>query len=171
MDSANTMASLLKRKRAPVEVLDTPKRSKSVKTESGTPLRNPIQNPSWEAAFDPPPATELVKVNTPNGDSKEVNGHPQSPDSVDYEDFVANGSKENNVVGSSSGRKKKRKGRGDKPPAEQKVKVSKKQSQSRSELPALVSTFKKTGKEPWKLSASIGGRMINADPIFTQDEK
>ncbi|PVH81511.1 WD repeat-containing protein-like protein [Cadophora sp. DSE1049] len=171
MDSANTMASLLKRKRAPVELLDTPKRSKSVKTTSGTPLRNPNQNPAWEAAFDPPPATELVKVNTPNGDSKEVNGRPQSPESVDYEDFVANGSKENNVVGGSSGRKKKRKGRGDKPTPEQKVKFSKKQSQSRSELPALVSTFKKTGKEPWKLSTSIGGRMINADPIFTRDEK
>ncbi|KAH7391243.1 WD repeat-containing protein-like protein [Cadophora sp. MPI-SDFR-AT-0126] len=165
------MASLLKRKRAPVEVMDTPKRSKSAKTASGTPLRNPIQNPALEAAFDPPPATELVKVDTRNGDSKGVNGRPQSPESVEYEDFVENGSKQNNIVGGTSGRKKKRKGRGNKPPPEQKVKVSKKQSQSRSELPALVSTFKKTGTEPWKLSASIGGRMINADPIFTRDEK
>ncbi|KAK0123040.1 hypothetical protein ONS96_010050 [Cadophora gregata f. sp. sojae] len=165
------MASLLKRKRAPVEVMDTPKPSKAVKTKSGTPLRNSIQNPTWEAAFDPPPATELVKIETPNGDNKGANGHPQSPESVEYEDFVTNGSKENNVVGGSTGRKKKRKGRVDKPTVEQTVETSKKQLQSRSKLPALVSTFKKTGQEPWKLSSSIGGRMINADPIFTRDEK
>lgn len=169
------MASLLKRKRAPVEVSDTPKRSKSAKTKSGTPLRNPIQNPGWEAAFDPPPATELVKVNnTTNGDSNEVNGvngRPDSPESVEYEDFVEKDSKENNGVGGSSGRKKKRKGRGDKLTAEEKVKASKRQAQSRSEVPSLVSTFKKTGQEPWKLSASIGGRMVNADPVFSRDEK
>ncbi|KAH9207316.1 WD repeat-containing protein-like protein [Leptodontidium sp. 2 PMI_412] len=175
MDSANNMASLLKRKRAPVEVSDTPKRSKSAKTKSGTPLRNPIQNPGWEAAFDPPPATELVKVNnTTNGDSNEVNGvngRPDSPESVEYEDFVEKDSKENNGVGGSSCRKKKRKGRGDKLTAEEKVKASKRQAQSRSEVPSLVSTFKKTGQEPWKLSASIGGRMVNADPVFSRDEK
>ncbi|KAL2063593.1 hypothetical protein VTL71DRAFT_5398 [Oculimacula yallundae] len=171
MDSANNMASLLKRKRAPVEGADTPNRSKSVKTKSGTPLRNPIQNLGWEAAFDPSPATELVKVEKPNGEGKGANGRRPSTESVEYEDFVGKDSKGNNVVGESSGRKKKRKGRGDKPPAEQSVKISKKQSHKRPELPALVSTFKKTGQEPWKLSASIGGRMVNADPVFSRDEK
>lgn len=171
MDSANNMASLLKRKRAPVEALDTPKRSKSVKTESGTPLRNPIQQPGWEVAFDPPPATELVKVNTPKGNSKGVIGRRNSQESVEYEDFVGKDSKEKNAAGASSGRKKKRKARGDKPVAEQKVKVSKKQSQNRAEASTLVSTFKKTGNEAWKLSASIGGRMVNTDPVFSRDER
>ncbi|CZS98996.1 related to small nucleolar ribonucleoprotein [Rhynchosporium agropyri] len=165
------MASILKRKRAPVDMSDTVQRSKSVKTKSGTPLRNPIQYPGWEAAFEPPPATELVKVEVPNGDSKEGNGRRDSLQSLEYDDIVGKDSKENNGVGESSGRKKKRKGRGDKPRAEQSVKLSKEQSHKRVELPALVSTFKKTGQEPWKLSASIGGRMVNADPVFSRDEK
>ncbi len=176
MDSANNMASLLKRKRAPVEVLDTSKRSKSVKTKSGTPLQSAIQNPGWEAAFDPPNATgkELVKLKGDeiNGTGKGVNGRLQSPESVEYEDFEGKDPKDN-LVGDaeSSGKKRQRKRRGDKSLAEQKITTKKEKRHNRADQTSISKTIQKTGLEPWKLSPAIGGLMVNADPIFSEDEK
>lgn len=170
MDSANNMTSVLKRKRAPVEVLDTPKRSKSVKTQSGTPLRNVIQNSGWDAAFNPPPATELVRTKMTNGDGKALNGRLHSPDSVEYETFIKEESKVNGVKQEDSTAKSTKSARGHKN-TDKKRKSSQNTPNSNSNLVPIPSAIKKTGLEPWKLSAAIGGRMVNADPVFTQDEK
>jgi len=136
MDSDNTMASILKRKRAPVEVLETPKRSKSIKSNSGNPLRKISDNTGWDAAFNPP-KTEIAKTNGVNGE--DLNGGLVSPEPVDYEAFVE----------------------------EQRQK----HLDNQISAPELAKSAGKKGLQPWKLSEPIGGRMINADPVFTIDEK
>ena len=78
------MASALKRKRGPVEVLDTPKRSKSVKSQSGNPLRPVSDKVGWEAAFNPQDL--LISTNAINGSHS--HGTPESPEAVDYEAYV-----------------------------------------------------------------------------------
>jgi NET1-associated nuclear protein 1 (U3 small nucleolar RNA-associated protein 17) len=58
------MASILKRKRGGVEVLDTPKRAKSAKKENGNSKLKVDGKVDWEKALeDPPKMKELVKVN------------------------------------------------------------------------------------------------------------
>lgn len=161
------MASLLKRKRAPVEALDTPKRTKSVKTQFGTPLRNGIQNQGWDAAFNPPPATELVRTTTTDGDGTKLNGRLHSPDSVDFEKFVDKDAKVE--VKQDAGDKTKH-ARGHKK-SEKKRNRSQNVPSSASDYVPVPRTIKKTGLEPWKLSAAIGGRIVNADPVFSQDER
>ncbi|KAI6713547.1 hypothetical protein JHW43_003902 [Diplocarpon mali] len=164
------MASLLKRKRAPMEMLDTPKRTKSVKTKSETPRRSTIRNASWEAAFNPPStqAKGSVKIEVANDDTKRANRNSPSLEILKYNDVAGVGSADNGVGGAV---KKRRKASGGKSSTKQKqepqVKKEKKQEYSRQ----VSKTIPKTGREPWKLSAPIGGRMVNADPVFTEDEK
>ncbi|EKD18536.1 uncharacterized protein L3040_007440 [Drepanopeziza brunnea f. sp. 'multigermtubi'] len=174
------MTSLLKRKRAPVEVLDTPKRSKSVKTKSGTPLRSTIQNQGWEAALDPPSATgkALVKSEKANG-VKGSNEQLGSPELIDNETIKGKGKGSKGNVGEVPGsgkKRRKRKQHGEKSATEQVMKDKKK---SHPESAPVIKPIKKTdikpakrnALEPWKLSAPIGGRMVNADPVFSKDEK
>jgi NET1-associated nuclear protein 1 (U3 small nucleolar RNA-associated protein 17) len=146
-DSDNTMASALKRKRGPVEVLDTPKRSKSVKTQSGNPLLPANGKVGWEAAFNPSQDL-LISTNGHNGNHS--HGTPESPEAVDYEAYVQ----------------------------DEKYKNALKQREKLSKNPVHNSSNKSTAnptpdkaKDLWKLSEPIGGRMINADPVFSSDEK
>ena len=133
------MASALKRKRGPVEVLDTPKRAKSVKSAAPNSLQKlNSQNVGWEAAFGAPPKEkDLVKTNGINGDVSDSEEDSAASEALDFdalheEDFLANGL-------DTTTRKRALKG----------------QEHSKT----------------WKLSESIGGRMINADPAFTADER
>ena len=133
------MASVLKRKRGPVQVLDTPKRSKSVKSETPQSLQNfNSQNVGWEAVFGAPPKIkDLVKKNGTNGDMSDSEEDSAASEALDFdalheEDFLANGL-------DTTTRKRALKGQ--------------------------------DHLKTWKLSESIGGRMINADPAFTADEK
>lgn len=146
MDSDNSMASVLKRKRAPVEVLDTPKRTKSSEPPNGL-----LQNSSgWDAAFRPPPKT------TTNGEENQSssNGQLASPEAeaIDYALYVEKQSRKVAdplaVAGSTDKKRKK----------EKKQKLKKAKSAN-------------TEKKNWRISAPIGGRMIDADPVFTADEK
>jgi NET1-associated nuclear protein 1 (U3 small nucleolar RNA-associated protein 17) len=133
------MASALKRKRGPVEVLDTPKRAKSVKSAATDSLQKlNSHNVGWEAAFGAPPKTkDLVKTNRINGDVSDSEEDSAVSEALDYdalheEEFLTNGL-------DTAIRKRALKG----------------QEHSKT----------------WKLSESIGGRMINVDPVFTADEK
>ncbi len=138
------MASALKRKRGPVEVMDTPKRSKSVKNQSGNPVRPATDKTGWEAAFNPP--QELVApTNGVNG--SHLHETPESPEAVDYEAYVQDEKYKDNM--------------------QQKEKSSKPRNNSKS----TSSISNQKAKELWKLSEPIGGRMVNADPVFTADEK
>lgn len=146
MGSDNNMASALKRKRAPVEVLDTPKRAKS----SEILAKDFFQKPSgWDAAFRPSPNV------TPNGEGKHLlsNGQLASPDTetIEFDQFVTGHSKNSaavskNVVAAVPGKKKK----------------EKKERKQRSAT---------ADKKSWRISGPIGGRMIDADLVFTADEK
>ena len=84
------MASALKRKRGIVEVLDTPKRSKSTKTNSGGQLPIIDDKVGWEAALAK--KQELIQTNGINGHN--INSPEESEDSVDFESFLAEEEKE-----------------------------------------------------------------------------
>lgn len=146
MDSDNTMASALKRKRAPVEVLDTPKRAKSAEKQSG----NLFQSSSGWDAFRPPPTTNA------EGNHARSNGQLASPEAeaIDYEEYVGDRSQKTVAV----------KGQNQ---TENPVKKKKKEKKERR----TKSWTSKPDRETWKISSPIGGRMINADPVFTTDEK
>jgi len=134
------MASALKRKRGPVEVLDTPKRSKSVKSETPNPLQKlGSEKVGWEAAFGTLDSKkELVQTNGKIGDISDSEGeHSDSSEALDYDALQEKDSLANGLDAST--RKRALKG----------------QEHSKT----------------WKLSESIGGRMINVDPAFTADEK
>lgn len=130
-----------------MEVLDTPKRSKSVKDQSGNPLRPAGEKAGWGAAFNPP--QELVV--TTNG----VNGNhshrtSESPEAVDYEAYVQDEKYKDAL--------------------EQREKSSKNVPQGNNNK-TLAKSEEQKAIELWKLSEPIGGRMANADPVFSRDEK
>jgi NET1-associated nuclear protein 1 (U3 small nucleolar RNA-associated protein 17) len=137
------MASALKRKRGPVEVLDTPKRSKFLKSQSGNPSRPASDKTGWDAAFNP--RQELVApTNGVNGN--DLHGTHESPEAVDYEAYVQD--------------------------EKYKDAIQLREKPLKSALLKTPANFEeKKSKELWKLSEPIGGRMINADPVFTTDEK
>jgi NET1-associated nuclear protein 1 (U3 small nucleolar RNA-associated protein 17) len=137
------MASALKRKRGSVEVLETPKRAKSVKQQklaNGHTFVEPVNG--WDPAFNPPPnIKELVQTNGVNGD--DINGMKEdSPEAIDYEDL-----------------------------AEWNIEEKKKRREIQRQERALLKSFQKPEPIIWKISEPIGGRMINVDPVFTTDEK
>lgn len=130
-----------------MEVLDASKRPKSVKDQSGNPPRPAGDKAGWAAAFNLP--QELVV--TTNG----VNGNhlyrtSESPEAVDYEAYVQD-EKYKDVL-------------------EQREKSTKNVLQGNRDTTSAKSEEKKA-RELWKLSQPIGGRMANADPVFSGDEK
>jgi NET1-associated nuclear protein 1 (U3 small nucleolar RNA-associated protein 17) len=141
------MASPLKRKRGPVEVLDTPKRPKSVKDQSGNPLRPAGDKAGWGAAFNLPQEL-VITTNGVNGNhSQETSA---SPEAVDYEAYVQDEKYKDAL--------------------EQREESSKNVLQENSTR-TLAKSEEKKARELWKLSEPIGGRMSNADPVFSRDEK
>jgi NET1-associated nuclear protein 1 (U3 small nucleolar RNA-associated protein 17) len=136
------MASALKRKRGDVDVIDTTKRAKPLNnSQDFLPTSKLTGKVGWDVAFNPPPKTKEL-VQT-NG----IDGHDAESqsdlDSSDAEDF------EDFV---EEGRKGL-------------AEEERQKSQVRQE--ARIKRFPYT----WKLSESIGGRMIDVGPVFTQDER
>ena len=130
MASDNNMASVLKRKRGPLEVAEPSKRSKS---NQDIPQAAPELDPTkvgWDAAFGP--------IKRQNGASNRANEDEtpelrdsSSPEAEDFENFVE---------GARAAKQEKKKPR-------------------------------KKAVPTWKTSDPIGGRMIEIDPVFTEDEK
>jgi len=142
--SVNTMASSLKRKRGPVEVLDIPKRAKSLKIEQRVsfPISGRV---AWEEAFNGLRKTnEPVQTNGINEDAVNSQRELDSPEAVDFDAYV----EENLQQKEADLRKKEERG-----------------------LKKAVKKDEKNDVDIWRLSEPIGGRMINADPVFTADEK
>jgi NET1-associated nuclear protein 1 (U3 small nucleolar RNA-associated protein 17) len=152
------MASQLKRKRDPVEVQGTPKRSKSVKSKSGNPI-NFNEKTGWEAAMRGQPAPK----NGVNSGLENPPGTSSSPEAMDFEDFVGKNleaglEEEEEELGQTI---PKRTSRG-----------AIKEAQRKRKMESFEVKHKGRGRvKPWKLSESIGGRMIDVDPVFTADEK
>ncbi|KUJ24196.1 WD40 repeat-like protein [Mollisia scopiformis] len=136
------MASVLKRKRAPVEVPDTPKRAKSSENHPADFLQKPS---GWDAAFRPPSKP------TTNGEENHTlsNGQLASPEAeaIEYDRFITEkpvAKSKNALVEVSEQTRKKEKRPKQKKPRDQRT---------------------------WRISGPIGGRMVNADPVFTADEE
>jgi len=136
------MASLLKRKREAAEVLDAPKRSKSVTNDVEAKFPAIKVNSGWESAFPvPPKEQELARTNGAN-----VNG-ASSLDVLDYdavnsESYIAT-----------------------------EAETLRRTEDYENAQKALKRAAKKREQHAWKLSEPIAGRMINVDPAFTPGEK
>lgn len=129
------MTSSLKRKRGPIEVVDSPKRAKSIPKPSQTTPKLATGNAVWEEAFQPlRDGNKLVRINCTNGGSANSGGEGDSSG----EEYVEQRIDQNEVVNAALSKQKTRK-------------------------------FQQN--QLWKISESIGGRMINADPVFSVDEK
>lgn len=144
MDSDNTMASQLKRKRDPVEVLDSLKGASSAKKSK---RRISVKVTEQEAALTPKKQANLDKrLNTEISLGK--NGTLGSLGREDSKQSVLKISKEAAI-------------------SVQKSEVKK--SGGRVKKTAVEKVQKRIPE--WKISSPIGGRMVDADPVFTADEK
>ncbi len=173
-DSDNTMASELKRKRAPVEVSGTPKRTKSSKVQPKGSVRKFSENAGWDAAFKPPARVEETPATEVNGNSKSTQ-RSKSPESVNFEDFMDNEAQikaaEDRRSSTDSGRAKQTSKLAvlDNNDIPQTVGRSPKRKADVAQ--AVEKGTRKKANELWKLSEPIGGRLLNIDPVFTEDEK
>ncbi|KAL3425094.1 WD repeat protein [Phlyctema vagabunda] len=82
------MASLLKRKGGPAEVLDSPKRVKSVVATKTVPAKFPVAETGWDAAFKPPTNQELSKVNGVNGHALSSESDESASEAEDFDDVM-----------------------------------------------------------------------------------
>lgn len=82
-----TSASALKRKRGQTEVLDAPKRTKSLKEDSTTTQLPEFAQTGWDTAFGAI-TTSQDKVTIVNGDESTARSPASSPEPVDYEQYV-----------------------------------------------------------------------------------
>lgn len=137
------MASVLKRKRGVTDVTDIPQRTKSLNnSQNVTAVPHLADNRSgWEAAFNPPTKTKELVH------ANEINGDGiasrNASASPEAEDFE--GFVEEGTSALAEDRRRK--------------------SQVKKDAMAKRSAC------DWKLSESIGGHMIDVDPVFTQDER
>lgn len=138
------MASALKRKRGPGEVVDAPKRAKSVKKMQIPISASQFSQSGWQAAFNPQvKTTELITKNETNGDRLHSKDRSQSPEFDEYEKLVQ---EEND-----------------------RKQLEKREEKAKKKL--LKKVLATTDPSAWKLSEPTGGRQIDVDPVFTEDEK
>lgn len=172
MDYDNNMASALKRKRAPVEVVETPKRAKSAKSQSTNSLRKPIQNSGWDAAFSPPSTEQFAQKNGLNGDGKS-----NSSEAIDFEDFMKKDSEDKvaEEQGNSIDTRAKKIAQLAADDEFGSLQTVGRAPQRKDTSRVLERTASKVTKKKtlglWKLSEPIGGHLVNVDPVFTVDEK
>lgn len=131
--SDNDMASVLKRKRGPLETIEPSKRSRSNQDAAQSAPELDLSKVGWDAAFAPS-KNQKDTTNVVNGDEAHESKDLSSPDAEDLEGLVKR------ARALEPGKQKSRK-----------------------------KAFKKMST--WKISDSIGGRMIEVDPVFTEDEK
>ncbi|CAD6441741.1 666d0e5b-21d7-46e8-9617-d25fbb13f4a8 [Sclerotinia trifoliorum] len=138
------MASILKRKRAQTEVADIPKRSKPT-SESANPSTKFAQSNGGFDIFEAlGNGKELAQVN-----GAHVKDEFESTEVIDFEDLF-----EDLPFESVDSQAK----RGLKPRKEIWEK----------KIPQAPKPLK---DQSWRISEPVGGRMINANPVFTEDEK
>jgi NET1-associated nuclear protein 1 (U3 small nucleolar RNA-associated protein 17) len=136
------MASALKRKRGTVDVKDIPKRTKPFnKTQDSTAGPKILNQVGWDAAFTPPTKTKEL-VHT-NGINGDGIESQRSSNSPEAADF------------------------------EEFVEEGTRELAEEERLKWQAKQVAKIRRSPyvWKLSESIAGRMIDVDPVFTQDER
>jgi NET1-associated nuclear protein 1 (U3 small nucleolar RNA-associated protein 17) len=124
------MASVLKRKRGPLEVSEPSKRSRPSQDTTQSAPGLDLSKVGWDATFGPS-KNQKGTTDGVNGDEAPGLWDSNSSEAEDFEDVVERA----------------------RTAKQEKMKPKKK----------AVST--------WKMSDPIGGRMIEVDPVFTEDEK
>ena len=114
--------------------------------------------------FDPPATAELVRTDGVNGDSKILDKDVASPDAVEYDQYVKEESQKFSQSVAAEDSTSLNGGTALK-------EANRKAGQARILGSKRVKALKKRSIDPWKLSESIGGRMVNAEPVFADDEK
>jgi NET1-associated nuclear protein 1 (U3 small nucleolar RNA-associated protein 17) len=127
------MASALKRKRGPLEVLEPSKRSRSNQETPQSALELDLSKVGWDAAFGPI-KKQNGTINGINGEEAPGSRNSISPEAEDFEDLV------------------------------ERTRAAK-QEKKRTKKKAVPNA------STWKISDPIGGRVIEVDPAFTEDEK
>lgn len=136
------MASILKRKRGQTEVADIPKRSKSTSESAEAATKFGQNNGGFDIFESLGKGKELAQV---DGAQDEL----ASAEVIDFEDLF-----EDVPSQPMDGQAK----RGFRPKKE----IWEKQ------IPQAPKPVK---DQSWRISKPVGGRMIDADPVFTEDEK
>lgn len=144
--SDDNMASIGKRKRGAMEVLDTPKRAKSsLKKPASNPIQKLHEEAAWKTAAETPTKMrELIKVSVINGSQDATEEQLVSPQSLHPD-----------------------------------VETEKPAPEPRSDEVVTVKKSKVHGIKrkqnkvvaTWSLSESIAGRMLDLEPVFTENEK
>ncbi len=178
MDSDNAMASALKRKRDLVEGLSTPKKAKAMKSKSDSSLRKFNETTVLDAVFKSPAnASKATPTKGVNGNGKLTKARSKSPEELNFEDMIGEEAQVKITEkrrNSANGRAKKLAdiAMSDNITSSQIVsKNSKRKIDVGAGGKKAIKGTKKKGDQLWKLSESIGGRLISVDPVFTQDEK
>jgi len=154
-----------------MEVSSTPKRTK---VQSLSSVRKFSENTGWDAAFKPPARVEETPATEVNGNSKPTQ-RSKSPESVDFEDFMDNEAQvkaaEDRRSSTDSGRAKQTSKLAVPDNEDTPQTFGRTQKRKANVAQAVENGTKKKENEAWKLSEPIGGRLLNIDPIFTEDEK
>ncbi|KAF7934365.1 hypothetical protein EAE99_002817 [Botrytis elliptica] len=138
------MASILKRKRVQTEVADIPKRSKPTSESADTSTKFVQSNGGFDIFEALGKGKELAQVN-----GAHAKDELDSTEVIDFEDLF-----EDVPLQSTDSQAK----RGMKP----------KKEIWEKKIPQAPKPVK---DQSWNISEPVGGRMIDADPIFTEDEK
>lgn len=138
------MASILKRKRVQTEVADLPKRSKSTSESAETSTKFGQSNGGFDIFEALGKGKELAQVN-----GAHAKDELESTEVIDFEDLF-----EDLPLQSTDSQAK----RGMRP----------KKEIWEKKIPQAPKPVK---DQSWNISEPVGGRMIDADPIFTEDEK
>ncbi|KAG0652299.1 U3 small nucleolar RNA-associated 17 [Hyphodiscus hymeniophilus] len=151
------MASALKkRKRGHGDVISDSERAKLAKvSQVALPTPQLSQVTGWDAAFAP--LKDLT--NGINGDRSQSQERLASPEVVKFEEYQESMQLEERALEELRLKKQKK---------SEKHTIEELAKQERKLLKKVLAT---NDANSWKLSESIGGRQINADPVFTADEK
>ncbi|PQE28010.1 WD domain-containing protein [Rutstroemia sp. NJR-2017a WRK4] len=144
------MASILKRKRGPVDVLDTPKRTKQGSEPTPSATKFPQSNVGWDIFASLERGKELVQA-----DDTADNGSIDDAEVIDFEDLFAPPLPEPSNE-----------------PQNLEMKQTPIRPKSNKKLwERTIPQAPKPRVPGWMISDSVGGRIINAEPVFAKDEK
>lgn len=144
------MASILKRKRGPVDVLDTPKRTRQDSEPMPPATKFTQSNVGWDIFASLERGKELVQA-----DQTADKGTNDDAEAIDFEDFFAPPSREPSHEPQNKEPKR--------------TPIRPKSNKKLWERP--IPQAPKPRVPGWMISNSVGGRVINAEPVFAKDEK
>jgi NET1-associated nuclear protein 1 (U3 small nucleolar RNA-associated protein 17) len=153
------MASILKRKRGPVDVLDPSKRTKQGSEPTPSATKFPQSNVGWDVFASLERGKELVRA-----DETDDNGASDDAEAIDFEDLFAPPLPEPSNEPQNS-----EPSNGPQNSETKRTPIRTKSNKKLWEKP--IPQAPKSRVPGWMISDSVGGRIINAEPVFAKDEK